>query len=91
MLSSIFTSSILVIPGVIFSETSLSYLGVIDLNGPNASSIGTMLSNGQQYLTTFPHVIIWPTIIIALLMLTFNLLGNGLRDAFNPSLRGAED
>ena len=90
-LGTIITSSILVIPGVIFSETSLSYLGIIDLNGPNASSIGTMLANGQQYLTTFPHVIVWPTIIIGLLMLTFNLLGNGLRDAFNPSLRGVDD
>lgn len=90
-LGTIITSSILVIPGVIFSETSLSYLGIIDLNGPNASSIGTMLSNGSQYLSTYPHIILWPTIIIALLMLSFNLFGNGLRDAFNPSLRGTEE
>lgn len=90
-LGTIITSSVLVIPGVIFSETSLSYLGIIDLNGPNASSIGTMLSNGQQYLSTYPHIILWPAIIIALLMLCFNLFGNGLRDAFNPSLRGVEE
>ncbi len=90
-LGTLITSSVLVIPGVIYSETSLSYLGIIDLNGPNASSIGTMLSNGQQYLSTYPHVIIWPAIIIALLMLCFNLFGNGLRDAFNPSLRGVEE
>ncbi len=90
-LGTIITSSVLVIPGVIFSETSLSYLGIIDLNGPNASSIGTMLSNGQQYLSTYPHIILWPAVIIALLMLCFNLFGNGLRDAFNPSLRGVED
>lgn len=90
-LGTIITSSILVIPGVIFSETSLSYLGIIDLNGPNASSIGTMLSNGSQYLSQYPHIILWPTIVIALLMLSFNLFGNGLRDAFNPSLRGVDD
>lgn len=90
-LGTIVTSSVLVIPSVIFSETSLSYLGIIDLNGPNASSIGTMLSNGQQYLSTYPHIILWPAIIIALLMLCFNLFGNGLRDAFNPSLRGVEE
>ncbi len=90
-LGTIITSSVLVIPGVIFSETSLSYLGIIDLNGPNASSVGTMLSNGQQYLSTYPHVILWPAIIIALLMLCFNLFGNGLRDAFNPSLRGVDE
>lgn len=90
-LGTIITSSVLVIPSVIFSETSLSYLGIIDLNGPNASSIGTMLANGQQYLSQYPHIILWPAIIIALLMLSFNLLGNGLRDAFNPLLRGVDE
>lgn len=90
-LGTIITSSVLVIPGVIFSETSLSYLGIIDLNGKNATSLGTLLASGQQKLETFPHVILWPAIIISLLMLSFNLFGNGLRDAFNPSLRGVEE
>lgn len=90
-LGTIITSSILVIPGVIFSETSLSYLGIIDLNGPNATSLGTLLAAGQQKLESFPHVILWPAIIISLLMLSFNLFGNGLRDAFNPSLRGVDE
>lgn len=90
-LGTIITSSVLVIPGVIFSETSLSYLGIIDLNGANATSIGTLLSSGQEKLKEFPHVILWPAIIISALMLSFNLFGNGLRDAFNPSLRGVEE
>ena len=42
-------------------------------------------------MTSAPHVVLFPAIFIALLMICFNLFGNGLRDAFNPSLRGSED
>ena len=90
-LGTIITSCILVIPGVIFSETSLSYLGIINLNGDQMTSVGTLLSMGQSKLFTHPHIILFPAIFISLLMLCFNLLGNGLRDAFNPSLRGNEE
>ena len=89
-LGTIITGTVLVIPGVIFSETSLSYLGIIDLSSSSMSSIGSMLSAGQQYLKDFPHIILFPALFIALLMLSFNLFGNGLRDAFNPQLRGSE-
>ena len=84
------TGSVLVIPGVIFSETSLSYLGIINLTSGNLTSVGTLLASGQTYLFTYPHMILSPAIFISLLMLSFNLFGNGLRDAFNPSLRGTE-
>ena len=90
-LGTLITSCVLVIPSVIFSETSLSYLGIINLNSGNRTSVGTLLANGQQYLVTYPHLILFPSIFISLLMLSFNLFGNGLRDAFNPSLRGTED
>jgi oligopeptide transport system permease protein len=69
----------------------LSYLGIIDLNSGNMTSVGTLLSAGQNSLQTDPHIIIFPAVFISLLMLSFNLFGNGLRDAFNPSLRGTED
>ena len=85
------TSSVLVIPGVIFSETSLSYLGIVNLNTGNLTSVGTLLATGQNYLFTYPHMILFPSLFISLLMLSFNLFGNGLRDAFNPSLRGTEE
>lgn len=85
------TGSVLVIPGVIFSETSLSYLGIIDLSTGGTTSVGTLLASGQQYLFTHPHLIFFPALFISLLMLSFNLFGNGLRDAFNPSLRGTEE
>ncbi len=90
-IGTLITSSVLVIPGVIFSETSLSYLGIINLNTGDMTSVGTLLSTGQQYLFTYPHMILFPAIFISLLMLCFNLFGNGLRDAFNPSLRGTEE
>ena len=90
-LGTIITSVVLVIPGVIFSETSLSYLGIINLETGSMTSVGTLLAGGQPYLVTYPHMIVYPAIFISLLMLSFNLFGNGLRDAFNPSLRGTED
>ena len=86
----IITSSVLMVPGVIFSESSLSYLKIIDFSTGNMTSIGTMLSDGQSSFTTYPNLILWPALFISLLMISFNIFGNGLRDAFNPQLRGAE-
>ncbi len=90
-IGTLITGSVLVIPGVIFSETSLSYLGIINLSTGSMTSVGTLLATGQNYLFTYPHMILFPALFISLLMLCFNLFGNGLRDAFNPSLRGAEE
>ncbi len=90
-LGTIITSSVLTIPGMIFSESSLSYLGIINLNTGSMTSVGNMLSSAQPYLSTFPYMIVFPALFISLLMLSFNLFGNGLRDAFNPSLRGTEE
>ena len=90
-LGTIITSSVLVIPGVIFSESSLTYLGIVNLDSSTMTSVGTMLANGRQYLSTHPHVILFPALFISLLEISFNLFGNGLRDAFNPSLRGADE
>ncbi len=90
-IGTLITGSVLVIPSVIFSETSLTYLGIIDLNTGSMTSVGTLLAKGQTYLFTYPHIILFPAIFISLLMLSFNLFGNGLRDAFNPSLRGNEE
>ncbi len=90
-IGTLITGSVLVIPSVIFSETSLSYLGIINLDTGDMTSVGTLLSKGQEYLFTYPHMILFPAVFISLLMLSFNLFGNGLRDAFNPSLRGTEE
>lgn len=90
-LGTIITGTILIIPSVIFSESMLSYLGIISLETSGLTSVGTMLANGQAYISTYPHIIAFPAMFIALLMISFNLFGNGLRDAFNPTLRGAEE
>ena len=85
------TSSVLMIPGIIFSESSLSYLGIIDFSTSGISSVGVLLNEGQQAgISTSPHVLLFPAILITLLMISFNLFGNGLRDAFNTTLRGSE-
>ena len=90
-LGTIVTGSVLAIPGVIFSESMLSYLHIINLETSSLTSIGTLLSGGQALLSTYPHVIFFPALFISILEISFNLFGNGLRDALNPSLRGAED
>ncbi len=90
-LGTLITSAVLVIPGVIYSESTLTYLGIVNLDSSTMTSIGSMLSAGQSQLTTYPHIILFPALFISLLMISFNLFGNGLRDAFNPSLRGTED
>lgn len=91
-LGTIVTSVALFIPSVIFSETSLSYLGVISLSDPPKGiiSLGTLLTAGETAIATYPHIMLFPSLVISLLMISFNMFGNGLRDAFNPSLRGSE-
>ena len=86
-MGTIITSSVLMIPSTIFSEATISYLG---LGLQNLSSLGVILSDNQQFIQTNPILILFPSAIMALIMISFNLFGNGLRDAFNPSLKGAE-
>lgn len=89
-IGTLITSLILSIPNVIFTESMLTYLGIVDLQSTNITSIGTLLSNGQTALSTYPHAIFFPAAFISLLMICFNLFGNGLRDALNPALRGSD-
>lgn len=90
-MGTLITGSILMIPGVIFSESSLTYLGIVNLEGGSTTSVGTLLSNASGALPEHPHLIFWPALFVSLLEISFNLFGNGLRDAFNPSLKGNED
>lgn len=86
-MGTIITSSVLMIPSVIYSEASLAYLN-LGLQG--TASFGVMLSENQQYIQSNSYLIVIPSIVMALLMISFNLFGNGLRDAFNPTLKGSE-
>ncbi len=90
-LGTLVTSSALVIPAMIYSETNLSYLGIINLESGSITSVGTLIAAGQKAILYAPYVAAFPCFFLVLLMLSFNLFGNGLRDAFNPSLRGSED
>lgn len=84
-MGTIITGAVLMIPGVIFSEATISYLG-LGLKG--MSSLGVILSSNQGELLAHPFLLIFPSVIIALLEISFNLFGNGLRDAINPTLKG---
>jgi len=90
-LGTLITSSALVIPRVILTESMLSFLGILSLGSPERTSLGTLLSNAGRNWTTYPHLLLYPALVISLLMICFNLFSNGLRDAFNPALRGVED
>ena len=72
----------------ILTEAGLSYLG-LGIRPPNPSW-GRMLSDAQTYLSQAPHLAIVPGLAIALSVLGLNLLGDGLRDALDPTLRGRE-
>ncbi|MFA7588983.1 MAG: ABC transporter permease [Acholeplasmataceae bacterium] len=90
-IGTLITSFVLYVPSVIFTESTYSYLGII--NYTNTTSVGRMLADSQARLrdsTSLGFLILFPGIFVSLLMLSFNLFGNGLRDAFNPSLRGVE-
>lgn len=86
-LGTIVTSSVLMIPSVIFSEATLAYLN-LGLQG--VTSFGVTLAENQQYIQSHSYLIVWPSVIMALLMISFNLFGNGLRDAINPTLKGGD-
>lgn len=87
-MGTIITAEVLAVPSVIFSEATISYLG-LGLKG--LSSLGVILSDNQAELMTSSYLLLFPSVIIALLMISFNLFGNGLRDAVNPSLKGEDE
>ena len=74
------------IGATILSEASLSYLGAGIM--PPTASWGKMVSEGYQYLTTSPLFALLPGVAVILLVLSFNILGGGLRDALDPRMRG---
>ena len=90
-LGTIITSSALAIPSTMLSESMLSFLGIVKLGTAESTSLGTLLADASGIWTNYPHLMIYPAVVISLLMICFNLFGNGLRDAFNPALRGVEE
>ncbi len=74
------------IPSNILFESFLSFIG-LGLQPP-FSSWGVLANEGWRSLQTFPHLMIWPGMALFLAMLAFQLLGDGLRDAFDPQMKG---
>lgn len=76
----------LAIPGYISLEAFLSFIG-LGINPPTPSW-GAMISDGAQAVRTYPNQAIFPALALAITMFAFNFLGDGLRDALEPRLRG---
>jgi peptide/nickel transport system permease protein len=71
--------------GIIILEAALSFLGLGVR--PPTPSWGVILSDGRQYITKYPHIVISPGVMIVITVLAFNFLGDGLRDALDPRQR----
>ena len=84
-MSVIFVSVALQIPSAIFTESFLSFIGLgVQAPMPSLGSLANAARGGMQ---SYPYKIIFPAVGICLIVLSFNLLGDGLRDAFDPKLR----
>lgn len=73
------------IPNAIFTEAFLAFIG-LGVPAPLAS-LGSLISDAFKSFTTHPYMIIFPVIVLALIMLSFNMMADGLRDAFDPKMK----
>ena len=83
-MSVIFISVALQIPSAIFTESYLSFIG-LGVNAP-MPSLGSLASDALNGISSYPYRMIIPAIVISLIVLSLNLFGDGLRDAFDPKL-----
>ncbi len=84
-ISVIIISTALQIPSAIFTESFLSFLGLgVAVPTP---SLGSLANDARESIQSYPHKLIFPSILICLLVLSLNIIGDGLRDAFDPKLR----
>ncbi|CDQ38197.1 oligopeptide ABC transporter permease [Virgibacillus salexigens] len=81
----IIINTMFTIPSAIFFEAFLSFIG-IGLQAPEAS-LGTLIEDGYKTFQFLPHLMIIPCIVICIILITCNLIGDGLRDAFDPKMR----
>ncbi len=77
----------LAIPGYISTEVFLSFIGLgVD---PPTPSWGTLISEGARSMRSYPHMVIFPALALSITMFAFNFLGDGLRDALDPKMKGS--
>ncbi len=84
-ISVVIISTALQIPNAIFTESFLSFLG-LGVNAP-MPSLGSLASDALNGLSSYPYRMVIPALVISLIVLSLNLFGDGLRDAFDPKLR----
>ncbi len=84
-ISVVIISTALQIPNAIFTESYLSFLG-LGVNAP-MPSLGSLASDALNGLASYPFRLVIPALVISLIVLSLNLFGDGLRDAFDPKLR----
>lgn len=73
------------IPGAVFTEAFLSFIG-LGLQPPIAS-LGTLVNDGFKYMRIYPHQMVISSVVISFIMISFNLIGDGMRDALDPKMR----
>lgn len=84
-IGTLIVTTTLQIPSAIFTESYLSFLG-LGVAAP-MPSLGSLATDAVKGMNTYPHLLLLPAIIISVTILAFNLLGDGLRDAFDPKLK----
>ncbi len=76
------------IPGAILAEATLAFISIGAT--PPRASWGSLVADGQPWLRSFPHLVIFPALAIATALISFTFLGDGLRDALDPKLKGKQ-
>jgi oligopeptide transport system permease protein len=82
----VITTFMFSIPNAIFLEAFLAFIG-LGVPEPYAS-LGSMINDGYESAMVYPHIIVFPIILLILLMLSFNIFADGWRDAIDPDLKG---
>ncbi|MDP4087839.1 MAG: ABC transporter permease [Bacillota bacterium] len=81
----VITNTMFSIPNAIFTEAFLAFIG-LGVPAPMAS-LGSLISDAFKSFTTHPYMIVAPVVVLAVVMLSFNMLADGLRDAFDPKMK----
>lgn len=84
-IGTLIVTTTLQIPSSIFTESYLSFLG-LGVAAP-LPSLGSLASTAINGMNTYPYLLIFPAVLISLIILSFNLFGDGLRDAFDPKMK----
>ncbi|MCM3610606.1 ABC transporter permease [Planococcus sp. MERTA32b] len=85
VLAVIIINTMFTIPSAIFFEAFLSFIG-LGLQAPDAS-LGTLINDGYKLIQYQPHILAIPAFVLSLIMIAFNLIGDGLRDALDPKMK----